>query len=239
MPLPPFHCKKFHVNQAGAAHPVGTDSILIGSWADISNCQSVLDIGTGTGIIALMLAQRLQEMGVPFQVDAVEIDPSSAATARANFTHSDWAAQLNVWEGPVQELTGTGKYDLIVSNPPFFAETILSPNQARRQARSTVTLHFSDLIETALRLLAPNGRFCVVLPVQEGQRLYQMAAPMGLYHTRCMTVFSKKGKAPERLLMQLERNPYRFKREELLIHAEPGLYSEAYQKLTKDFYLAF
>lgn len=239
MPLPPFRCKKFHVNQAGAAHPIGTDSILIGSWAEVAHCQSVLDIGTGTGIIALMLAQRLQEQGVVFQVDAAEIDPSSAATARGNFAQSDWAAQLHVWEGPVQELPGMGKYDLIVSNPPFFAETILSPDQARRQARSTVTLHFSDLIETVLRLMAPNGRFCVVLPMQEGQRLYQMATPMGLYLTRCTTVFSKKGKVPERMLLQLERNPYPFKRDELLIYEGLNTYSEAYQKLTKDFYLAF
>ena len=239
MPLPPFRCKKFLVNQAGAAHPIGTDSLLIGSWADVSNCQSVLDIGTGTGIIALMLAQRLDEMDAPFLVDAAEIDPPSAATARSNFAQSDWASHLTIWEGPVQELPGMGKYDLIVSNPPFFAETILSPDLARRQARSTVTLHFSDLIETALRLLAPNGHFCVVLPVQEGQRLYQMATPMGLYLTRCTTVFSKKGKAAERMLLQLERNPYPFKKEELLIYEGPNSYSEAYKRLTKDFYLAF
>lgn len=237
MPSPPFRCKKFLVNQEGAAHPVGTDSILLGAWADISRTTRVLDIGTGTGIIALMLAQRIGEQQSDFQIDAVEIHAPSATLAGHNFAGSPWAAHLHVFENAVQELEGHAVYDLIVSNPPFFTETVTAPEEARRNARSTQTLSLSDLAETMMRLLKPEGKCAVILPVQEGRRFYEIAACTGLYLTKITEITTKPGKKVERLLLQLEKSPYSFQRDKMVMFDQNDQRSEVYQQLAGDFYL--
>lgn len=237
MPSPPFRCKKFPVNQDGAAHPVGTDSILLGAWADVSGAHRALDIGTGTGIIALMLAQRMSEQQVDFQIDAVEIHPPSAACAGQNFAGSPWASQLKVFENAVQEMEGHAVYDLVVSNPPFFTETVTAPDEARRNARSTQTLSLSDLALTMVRLLKQNGKCAIILPVQEGRRFYEIAACTGLYLTKITEVTTKPGKKPERLLLQLEKSPYSFQRDELIMFDQDGQPSPGYRHLAGDFYL--
>ena len=239
MPSPPFRCKKFPVNQDGAAHPAGTDSILLGSWADVRQVSRALDIGTGTGIIALMLSQRLEESGRDFQVDAVEIHGPSAACARQNFIQSPWNSHLHLSESPVQAYFPAQQYDLIVSNPPYFTETIIAPEEARRNARSTQTLNISDLVAAMERLLLPTGKCCLIMPVQEGRRLYELAATVGLYLTGIVSVVTKPGKKPERLLIQLEKKPYHFERSDLLLFDENNLPTERYKKMTGDFYLGY
>lgn len=237
MPSPPFRCKKFRVNQDGAAHPVGTDSILLGAWADVYGAHRALDIGTGTGIIALMLAQRISEQQPDFQIDAVEIHSPSAACAEQNFAGSLWSSHLKVFEKPVQEMEGHAVYDLIVSNPPFFTETITAPDEARRNARSTQTLSLSDLAVTMERLLKPAGKCAVILPVQEGKRFYEIAACTGLYLTKILEITTKTGKKPERLLLQLEKSPYPFQRDELVMFDQNDLPTMRNQQLAGDFYL--
>lgn len=240
MDSPLFRCKKFHVNQSGAAHPIGTDSILIGAWADLTDVQNVLDIGTGTGIIALIMAQRLSQHQVDYKVDAVEIDTQSAQCAKGNFESSVWHKHLTINAVSIQEFTKNrplGCYDLIISNPPFFNNSLLSPNLERQQARSTVTLNFEDLLNVVLALLSPKGRFCVILPTVEGRQLYEMAACMGLYYTAITAVTGKEGKPTERLMIQLERNPYFHRKDRLVIYGLDGKHTKDYQDLTKDFYL--
>lgn len=238
MPLSAFRFKKFKVEQAGAAHPVGTDAVLLGAWTDVRDVRHVLDIGTGTGVVALLLAQRLKEnwSGV-----GVELHPESASLARENFAESIWADRLQVWEGAVQEYGQLveNQFDLIVSNPPFFSDLTVSPDKTRSLGRHTASLSPSVLLETAARLLAPDGRFCVVLPAQEGLRFCELAVPLGLYWTRITEVRSRLDKPVERLLLQFEKRPYDFERSELVLFAaaKGEARSAAYQALTADFYL--
>lgn len=232
----PFRFKKFEVEQEGAAHLVGTDAVLLGAWADVAGAQNVLDIGTGTGVVALMLAQRSDE-SVAFT--AVEIHPPSAALARRNFAASPWSKRLQVVEMPVQDFAQNTdqRFDLIVSNPPFFSDLTVSPDPARQLGRHTASLSPGDLLEAVQQLLAPNGKFCVVLPAQEAQRLCELAVPMGLYWTKIVWVRARLGKPVERWLIQFERNPYPLQVEEWTIYERERVYTEEFQKWTKEFYL--
>jgi tRNA1Val (adenine37-N6)-methyltransferase len=236
MKYAPFHFKKFSIFQEGVSHPVGTDGVLLGAWADVLGVHTVLDIGTGTGLVALMLAQR----SVPGAlITAIDLHPGSVACARRNMWQSPWRDNLAVVVIPVQQyaLETTLRFDLIVSNPPFFSDLTVSPDGERSLGRHTGTLSTGDLLEAVLRLLKPTGRFCLVLPYKEGKRLCEMAVPLGLYCTYEVEVRSRAGKQVERLLLQLERDPRCFRREGLDIYDLEGGYSAAYRRLTGDFYL--
>ncbi|GAB4492246.1 MAG: tRNA1(Val) (adenine(37)-N6)-methyltransferase [Saprospiraceae bacterium] len=237
MASPPFHFKKFSIEQDGAAHRVGTDGVLLGAWANVENCANALDIGTGTGLVALMLAQRNEKL----LVTAVEIHPQSAALARRNFAASPWAGRLQLMEISIQDFAQQAdlQFDLIVSNPPFFSETIVSPDASRRLGRHTASLPPTDLLAAAKKLLTENGRFCVILPVLEGKHLCELAVPNGLYCTEEVEIYARPGKPAERLLLCFEKNPYRFERKKLGVYAaEKGAhYGADFKRLTADFYL--
>ncbi len=263
MPLPAFRFKKFNVAQAGAAHPVGTDAVLLGAWADVRGVERFLDIGTGTGVVALMLAQRildlttfkkLSNLDMTWKGVGVEIHPPSATLARENFSSSPWARQLELWQGSIQafadidSLTSSEtinidwpnkSFDLIVSNPPFFSELTISPDKTRSLGRHTATLSPGDLLTCVSRLLTPGGKFCVIVPEREGRRLCELAVLHGLYWTRIAEVRSRPGKPVERLLIQFEKSPYAFEREEFSIYAgKTGEeYAERFLAMTQDFYL--
>jgi len=274
MPLPAFRFKKFKVEQDGAAHPVGTDAVLLGAWADVRETTRFLDIGTGTGVIALMLAQRLECSGDFSRSNTaqqwagvgVELHPVSAALARQNFVSSPWTKQLEVFEGPIQQFVEgkiggfhysdsltpsetitvmetsnfTASFDLIVSNPPFFSERTISPDKTRSLGRHTTTLSQEDLLVAVSSLLTDQGKFCAILPEQEGRRLCELAVQHGLYWTRITEVRSRPGKPVERLLMQFEKSPFGFEREEMCVYGgEKGVgYSEVFRQMTAAFYLA-
>lgn len=241
MDSPPFRCKKFLVNQQGAAHPVGTDSFLLGAWTSVHAAENVLDIGTGTGIVALMVTQRIHDQGNNSRTHAVELDAPSAEVARHNFAQSPWSDRLTVIQQPVQAFAATyqgGGYDLIVSNPPYFNETIHAPGAARRQARSTVSLSFSDLLDAVALLLSPRGRFAFILPHAAGFQCCEMAAARGLYFNRLTEVWGKAGKtAPERLLAELSWSPTFEAKTTLTVYGANGQYTEEYRELTSAFYL--
>lgn len=237
MASPPFHFKKFSIEQDGAAHRVGTDGVLLGAWADVENCADILDIGTGTGLVALMLARRNEKA----RITAVEIHPESAVLAQRNFAASPWADRLQLAEVSIQDFARQAdfQFDLIVSNPPFFSETVVSPDASRRLGRHTASLPPGDLLAAAKKLLTENGRFCVILPVPEGKHLCEVAVPNGLYCTEEVEIYARPGKPAERLLLRFEKNPYRFERKKLSVYAaEKGThYSADFRKLTADFYL--
>lgn len=236
----PFRFKGFCLEQDGAAHPVGTDGVLLGAWAGVGERGPVLDIGAGTGVVALMLAQRTENQA-DRQIVGVEIHSPSARCAARNFAASPWPERLRVVQQRIQDFTETpvGGYDLIVSNPPFFYETIVSPDPVRRLGRSAGALGPGDLLVAVQRLLAPNGRFCAILPPREGRRLCEMGAGMGLYCTRLTSVRTRPELPPERFLLQLERNPYPFVRSGLLIYENGEAFSPEYCALMQAFYLRF
>jgi tRNA1Val (adenine37-N6)-methyltransferase len=229
-----FHFKQFSINQQGVTHPVGTDGVLLGAIADVQDRAEVLDIGTGSGLLALMLAQRNEHA----KIDAVELHEESARRARSNFKASPWGDRLSIFQGKIQDFRAkNGRYELIVSNPPFFSEQTFAPDETRRLGRHTATLSQHELLDAVLRLLSDSGVFYVILPVLEAQRLCERAVPMGLYWTRKVEIRSLPHKPVERWVLAFERTPYPFVQGQLLIYEKPGSYSPEYRALTSDFYL--
>lgn len=232
---PPFRFKKFRVEQEGAAHPVGTDGVLLGAWADVSSAKTILDIGTGTGLVALMLAQRAPECTAL----GVEIHEPSALCAARNFAASPFAERLSVVCQSVQDFAQSIDYqfDLLACNPPFFSENTISPDETRRLGRHSRSLPLGDLLAAAQKLLAPGGRFCAILPEKTGRLLCEMAATSGLYFTKICAVRARREKPLERLLLEFRREPHEFESSELTIHADGQRYSSAFWELTGEFYL--
>ena len=230
-----FQFKQFTIHQQRSAMKVGTDGVLIGAWASVrANDRTILDIGTGTGLIALMLAQRNPEA----EVVAVEIDSESAAQARDNVAASPWSDRVIVEECAVQDFVSDLKFDLIVSNPPYFVDSQKCPDGSRNTARHTDTLSFSELMKAAERLLAPDGRFAVIVPAESAM---SVIAAGNMHLVRRCDVRTKPSAQPKRVM--LEFSP-RFEgaalREELTIgDGTNGGYSPEYVALTRDFYLKF
>lgn len=241
MARPPFQCKRFRVEQDAGVHPVGTDGLMLGTWPDVSGLGSVLDIGTGTGLLALLLAQRTEHLGAAVRIHAVESSPEACRYAHQNFAASPWPTRLTLSEQRVQDFAQThpGGFDLVVSNPPFFSETVLSPDPSRRQSRNAAALPLSDLLAVADALLAPGGRFCAIMPPKASQQAFEQGALRGLYCTRMTVVHSRPGKPVERVLFQLERNPYPFERSVLTVQDEGGRYTDGYRRLIVDVLLPF
>lgn len=233
-----FFFRQFAIRQEGAVHPMGTDSVLLGAWTPVDQALRILDIGTGTGIVALMLAQRNTDA----MIDAVELDETTANCARENFRSSPWPNRIQVYPIAIQQFSASssGLYDLIVSNPPFFSETPIAPDERRRLGRHQSFLRPGELIEAVVGLLAPEGRFCVVLPTREAALFQELAAFQRLYVTGEQQVFSRPGKPAERVLLQFERMPHRFYRQPPLYIFQSGEdHSEAFMRLTEAFYTSF
>ncbi len=232
----PFRFKQFRIEQDRCPMKINTDGVLLGAWADVTDCHTALDIGTGTGVIAIMLAQRSPAL----HIHAVEIDVDAAEQARENMQNCPWAERLEVFHCSIQQYSRETeqRYDLIVSNPPFFTGGTFSSNENRARVRHTVKLPHGDLLAAVRTLLQPQGRFCVVLPYLEGLRFRELAASYHLYCTRLVEVRPKAEKPLSRLLMQFERQPRPLQSEELVIQGEgPQQWTEAYVQLTGAFYL--
>ncbi len=203
---------------------VGTDAVLLGAWANVNQAKSILDIGTGSGVIALMLAQRSHAM-----IDAVEPDKNSAEQAAANFKSSPWSDRLRVYNQRIQDFQHS-HYDLIVSNPPFFSNSLLPPKATRQTARHTETLSFDDLI-----LAAKNSRLAIILPTAEGNLFREKARDHGFHCNRSLAFYSRKNKPQERWLMEFSRNETEIATEILLLYKEKDTWTEEYAALVKDF----
>ena len=237
MPKHTFAFRQFTIRQDRCAMKVGTDGVLLGAWADVGGVKSALDIGTGTGLIALMLAQRAPAA----VIHAVEIDRESALQARENADASPWADRVKVIDSPIQVFAENPpvQYDLIVSNPPFFRDSLKSIRAGRNIVRHTETLSFGDLVKAVSGLLAPGGRFCFILPPGEALVFERIALSSALFKTRYREMRSRPGKPVERVLMQLERESRPPVCEPVLtLHPDDsGQRSEEYAALTSAFYL--
>lgn len=216
---------------------VGTDGVLLGAWVDIENVNSALDIGTGSGVIALMIAQR----NLNATIHAVEIDQESALQAKQNFENSPWSSRLTIDPMSLQVFASTcnSKFDLIVSNPPYFNKSLKSPLPERTLTRHTDELPNSDLLEGVKKLLAPEGRFCAILPYTEGNILIAEAVNYGLYCNCKLFVKTKPDKPIIRILTEFSFHKDRLPESTISIHTANGDYTEEYKQLTADFYLAF
>jgi len=231
-----FHFKQFVVRQELSAMKVGTDSVMLGAWADVDGCHEILDIGTGTGVIALMLAQR-NELSI---IHGVEIDEAAVEEAEFNFTQSPFSDRMRSFKYPIQRFAEdtVQRYDLIVCNPPFFTGGILSAQQDRAAVRHTIKLPHDELLIAVRTLLKPAGKFSLVLPYLEGLRFKEIAQMSGLYCNKVTGVKPSPLEAVERMLMQFSRKPKEYQYNEISIrNVDLNNYTTEYKTLTSEFYL--
>jgi len=227
-----FRFKQFSVDDSKCAMKVGTDAVILGAWVNLDNADTILDIGTGCGVIALMIAQRSKAI-----ITAIDIDESASIQSNENFLASPWNERLVTVHGAVQELNTENHFDLIVCNPPFFKNALKAPDRQRNIARHNDELSFESLLVSVDRLLNNCGTFAFILPNDEAQQVITIAAAHQLYPNRCCNIISRDGKSPNRLLIQLCRKESVIERETLKIRDQNNQYTFQYKELTKDFYL--
>lgn len=230
--MKPFRFKQFEVYQDKTAMKVGTDGVLLGAWAQANSPKNILDIGTGTGLIALMLAQRFSTS----TIDALEINKSAALQATENFNLSTWQKRLTVINKPLQDYTTSKKYDLIVSNPPYF-DSVKKLKTAREQARQTASLSFEELVEHASKLLSNSGELALVLPYESLANILHISRENGLYCYRTCTIYGTQKSKPKRILLQFSKIKKTLEETKLVIEISRHNYTKEYTKLTQDFYL--
>lgn len=231
-----FQFKQFSVNQDKCAMKIGTDGVLLGAWTPLENTPySILDIGTGTGIIALMLAQRSNAE----QIDAMEIDDDAYEQAVDNFENSPWGDRLFCYHAGLDEFMEEpeDEYDLIISNPPFYTEDYTSGDEQRDKARFTASLPFEDLVEAAALLLSDNGIFSVIIPFKEEDSFVALAKELDLFPFKITRVKGTPTTDIKRSLLAFSRDEREIVIDELIIEIARHEYTPEYIALTKDFYL--
>lgn len=216
---------------------VGTDGVLLGAWTSINHAERILDVGTGTGLIAIMMAQRSTA-----EIHAIESEKKAYQQARENINNCAWKDRIYLKHISFQEYVSYTNYDfdLIVSNPPYFINSLSTPEEDRNQARHNKTLSQHDLIRGSLKILKTNGRLSVILPYREGHSFIELAGESGLYCTRKTYVKPTPGKNPKRLLLEFGRHQREPGKNHLTI--EKGGrhdFTVEYKTLTADFYLYF
>ena len=232
-----FQFKQFSVEQDRCAMKIGTDGVLLGAWTPIpDNIFSVLDVGAGTGIIALMLAQR----STAEQIDALEIDEEAYEQAVENFENSPWRDRLFCFHAGLDEFVEEpeDEYDLIISNPPFYTEDYKTENEQRDLARFADAMPFEDLVEAADLLLSENGIFSAIIPYKEEEKFIALAKDFDLFPIKITRVKGTPTSEIKRSLLAFSRNiSENFPVDELVIETSRHIYTEEYIALTKDFYL--
>lgn len=238
MSTPNFRFKHFTIWHDQCAMKVGTDGVLLGAWAPIrdewtkgerTNVKRILDVGTGSGLIARMLMQRCPEA----EVEGIDVDESAVRQAKENGVNA-YLSRLQEWNG--------GPYGLIVSNPPYFRNSLKNPDEGRKTARHTDTLSYEELIEHSARLLTKDGQLALILPADEEKLVRELAAENGLQVTRITRVYSKETKPVRRVMLCFAKFEildcrFQFLEDTLVLEDDKGGRSAAYQELTKDFYL--
>ena len=214
---------------------VGVDGVLLGAWADVENDSSILDIGTGSGLIALMMAQKSNA-----EITAIDIDPDAVLQAKENISNSRWSNRIQVQEVSLQDFSAInhGKFDTIISNPPYFNNSLKAPENSRNTARHTDTLSHNELLAHSIKLLASDGKICLILPLSEGLKCIDLASENGLYCTKMVTVYPKSGATPKRILLEFsfKQNPL-LKKDIYIETSERHQYTTEYKELVKEFYL--
>jgi tRNA1Val (adenine37-N6)-methyltransferase len=227
--------KHFSVRHDRVAMKVGMDGVLLGAWTSVQDVKSILDIGTGSGIIALMLAQRTSDA---VRIDAVEVS-DDIHQAEENFNASPWKHRLRAFHTSVQEFEAQEPYDLLVTNPPYYVNALKPPDPKRERARHDRLLGHDEIVAAATRLLAAEGRLSVILPWPFSKDFGILAARKGLYSTRICDVHSKPERPPIRRLMELGSTPSPLQRSSLCLLDPQGNPSDDYRALLRNFYRNF
>ena len=221
---------------------VGTDGVLLGCWAGANHLPfghlpcTILDVGTGSGLIARMLMQRFPEA----EVEGIDIDEAAVEQARGNGVNA-YLSSLQEWPNQKPQITNH-KYDLVVSNPPYFQNSLKNPDKGRELARHTDSLSYEELLAHSERLLTMHGQLAIILPADAEQEICTLAAQHSLYLTHVTRVYSKENKPARRVLLQFEKSDYRaidisVVEDTLVLEDDKGGRSRPYQELAKDFYL--
>jgi tRNA1Val (adenine37-N6)-methyltransferase len=232
-----FQFKQFRIIQEQAAMKVGTDGVLLGAWARVSGATKILDVGTGTGVIALMMAQRSAA-----DIYAVEMDDASFTEACFNIEQSPWKERLHPVHSTFQEFCArtNEKFDLVISNPPFFENVSKASDPRRSNARHTDFLPYEELMDGSHRILKENGKLAVILPASQVDSLIALAKKYSLCNSRTTRVRPKRSKPVNRFLLEFTGKQTRTFTDELVIETEAfHIYTKQYKKMTRDFYLNF
>lgn len=233
-----FHFKKFKVNQSGCAMKVNTDGVLLAALAYHISPQKILDIGTGTGLIALMLAQRFENA----VIDAVEIEENAAIRAKLNFEGSPFSERLNVFHNSIEDyFSNTNEnYDLIISNPPFFINSLKSENFNKEQARHTSKDFFTELLSRSVIKLKPDGVLILILPIETAKLIEDLIISVpNLYLNELIMIHSFSDSMAHRKILKIGLQPTDLNLKKFVIYESQGIYSSEYQNLLKDFFTIF
>jgi tRNA1Val (adenine37-N6)-methyltransferase len=231
-----FRFKRFQIDQRGCAMKINTDGVLLGAIVTHAQPLQILDIGTGTGVIALMLAQRFAQA----QIDAVEIDPSAASAAEANFAGSPYATRLSAHALSFEAFDAAGHYDMIVSNPPYFVNDLKNPEKRKELARHADEDFFEALLRKSASLLNPKGKLWLILPVKQAEKVVVNAVLYSLFPSKIISVHSDKDKEAFRQILCLDfTNSQQAVKEHVYIYEALGKYTAQYQYLLREFFLAF
>lgn len=235
MSSPYFDFKQFRIRHDRCAMKVGTDGVLLGAWARVEGCHKILDIGSGSGLIAMMVAQRVPDA----KVLGLEIDPDAVLQSRENAMASPFAGRVGFILRDVRVYDEENGFDAVLCNPPFYTEDTLPPDAQRANARSNSVLPFRELVASVCRLLSTDGRLHVILPAQAEPEFTNLCMLSGLYQERLCRVKTTTRKVPKRVLSTYLYNKNLQTKYEELVLMENGMRSEAYNLLTADFYLDF
>ena len=232
-----FRFKHFTIDDQNSAMKVGTDGVILGAWASMPSRDGVLlDIGCGSGILSLIMAQRSEGW---LNIDAIDIDEGAVRDSQNNFDSSQWNKSLNaICDNFVSFSKECGKkYDMVISNPPFFTEDTLSPDSKRVSARNTSSLSFESLFEGVKEIISPKGLFSMITPADNYTYLAQTALIQGFYLRRLTWVVTIEGAEPKRVLTEWSREQAQYTMDTLVVTTKDGLYTPQYKELTKEFYL--
>ena len=232
----PFEFKKFKIHQNNAAMKIGTDGILLGAWADLSDKKKGIDIGSGTGIISIMLCQRNEIL----EIDSIEVSEKAVLDAKKNIKNCKWNERINLIHKDLKLFSTENKYDLIISNPPYFQKSLKPKDLDRLKARHEVSLNYKDVLNFSEKHLLKNGTINLILPIDQKQELIEYAEKFGLSVNKECIVFPKPNKNPHRLLIELSKTKKTFESQSLTIENDGRHnYTDNYKKLTREFYAIF
>ena len=233
----PFNFKKFSIHQNNAAMKIGTDGILIGSWVNVSKKFRALDIGSGTGIITIMLCQR----NLNLELDSIELSANAIMDAKINIENCNWSDRIKLFHQDLKDFHPDSNYDLIVSNPPYFKKSLQPSNSERSKARHQNDLKLEDILKFSKQHLTKDGSLNIILPFEQKSEAIEFAKKHGFNSIRECDVHPKPNKAPHRILIEFSRNENKQIIKESLVIEDAGRhnYSEDYKKLTREFYTIF